>query len=321
MGNARQREGAKRKKQEHEQQQQQRRQQSTGLPEQAAAAADPEADAVQAKKQRQQQQADKQRQVDAEPAEEVDNNKKKNNTTTTSNNTSNNSNNTTNHNNSSDACESGSWNVGQGPDGSKGKGKRKEKEFEVCVNGLPFSATEDLVWKDFSECGEIADFYCPMNEDGSLRGMAFIAYSDQESVDKALAFHDSEYGGRWIQVRLSSDKTKGKGKGIDAKGTMSGKGNKEFEVFIGGLTHSTTEVSLRQDFEECGKIVYCRVPVNDEGSARGIAFLQFADRESVDKALEFHDTEPVYPGEIVERWQQREGQGFSARGAALRYTR
>lgn len=274
MGNARQRQAAKRKN-------------ATEPVEQAGAGqANPEVGAVEAKKQRQ---------ADAEPAEDVDDgeaavagvaepideeapqhNKRSS---------------------EGDAHRSGSCNVGKRQDDGKckGNGKRQEKEFEVCVNGLPFSATEDVLWTDFSECGKIDNFYLPLNEDGNPRGMAFIQYADQESVDKALGFHDSEYGGRWIQVRLSSDNTKGKGKSINAKGTegksKGGRGNTGFEVFVGGLTGSTTEASLRQDFADCGKIVYCRVPVNDEGSARGIAFVEFADKASVDKALEFHDTE------------------------------
>merc|ERR1712083_49409 len=113
-------------------------------------------------------------------------------------------------------------------------------EFEVFVGGLPFSTTEDVLKKDFAECGEIVRFAMPLNDEGNARGIAFIEFTDKESCDKALKFHDTEYGGRWISVRMSGDtsgkdgkgkngKSKDKGKG---KGKDGGKGNKEFEIFV-----------------------------------------------------------------------------------------
>jgi len=171
----------------------------------------------------------------------------------------------------------------QTPKEAKGKGKGN-KEFEVFVGGLPFSATEETVKKDFAECGKIVAFRLPLNDEGNARGIAFIEYADKESCDKALKFHDTEYGGRWLSVRMSGDTSgkDGKGKGKDGKGKDKGKGkakgkdsgkdggkgNKEFELFIGGLPWSTTEDVLRKDFAECGEIVNLRMPLNDEGNAK-----------------------------------------------------
>merc|ERR1712060_601521 len=141
----------------------------------------------------------------------------------------------------------------------KGKGKKGNKEFEIFIGGLPFSTTEDVLRKDFSECGEIVDFRMPLNEEGNARGIAFIEYTDKASCEKACAFNETEYGGRWLRVRMSGDeapKGKGKDKGKDGKG--KGKGNKEFEIFVGGLPFATTEESLKKDFEECGEIVNIR---------------------------------------------------------------
>merc|ERR1711937_433703 len=121
--------------------------------------------------------------------------------------------------------------------GSTGEGKSKgkgNKEFEIFIGGLPFSTTEDVLRKDFAECGEIVAFRMPLNDEGNARGIAFIEYADNESVEKALKFNGDDYGGRTLSVRKSSDPppAKGdKGKGKDGKG----KGNKEFEIFVGGL--------------------------------------------------------------------------------------
>merc|ERR1712060_470101 len=209
---------------------------------------------------------------------------------------------------------------------SKGKGKGKDgkgkgnKEFEVFVGGLPFSTTEDVLRKDFSECGEMGDFRMPLNEEGNARGIAFIEYTDKASCEKACAFNETEYGGRWLRVRMSGDeapKGKGKDKGKDGKG--KGKGNKEFEIFVGGLPFATTEESLKKDFEECGEIVNIRVPLNDEGSARGIGFIEYKDKESVEKALKFHETE--YGGRYIsvrmsgeDKGKGKDGKGKDGKG-------
>merc|ERR1712129_570869 len=112
--------------------------------------------------------------------------------------------------------------------GGKGKGKGKDgkgkgnKEFQVFIGGLPFSATEETLKKDFAECGEIVSFRMPLNDEGNPRGIAFIEYKDKESCDKALKFHETDYGGRNISVKMAGDGggkgDKGKGKGKKGKG-------------------------------------------------------------------------------------------------------
>merc|ERR1712151_426127 len=108
----------------------------------------------------------------------------------------------------------------------KGKGKKGNKEFEVFVGGLPFSTTEEVLRKDFTECGEIVNLRMPLNDEGSARGIAFIEYKDKESVEKALKFHETDYGGRSLSVRMSGE-DKGKGKGKDGKAKGKGKDGKD----------------------------------------------------------------------------------------------
>lgn len=118
---------------------------------------------------------------------------------------------------------------GKGKDG-KGKGKGSEnKQLEIFVAGLPFETEEAVLRKDFAECGEIVSLNMLKKPDGSCRGVAFINYKTTEGVEKACAFNDTEYGGRWIQVEKSGESSgvnkKGKGgKGKDGKG-KKGKGS------------------------------------------------------------------------------------------------
>jgi RNA recognition motif-containing protein len=180
---------------------------------------------------------------------------------------------------------------GKGKDGKDGKGKGN-KEFEIFIGGLPWETTEEVLKKDFAECGEVVAFRMPLNDEGKARGIAFCEYTNQESVDKALKFDGTDYGGRTLSVRKSGDPApakgdKGKGKGKDGKG----KGNSEFEVFVGGVPESATEDSLKKAFGECGEIDRLRLPLNEEGKPKGIAFIQFKDKDSCDKAVAMTDTD------------------------------
>merc|ERR1711862_594496 len=80
--------------------------------------------------------------------------------------------------------------------------------------------------KDFAECGEIVSLRMPLNDEGSCRGIAFIKYTDKEGMDKAIAFNETDYGGRTIYCVPAADKPDGKGKGKDGKdkGKDKGKG-------------------------------------------------------------------------------------------------
>merc|ERR1711877_6798 len=96
--------------------------------------------------------------------------------------------------------------------GAKGKGKdgKGNKEFEVFVGGLPFSSTEEALKAKFAECGEIANFRMPLNDEGKPRGIAFIEFKDKDACDKALKLNESEMDGRSLSVKMSGD---GNGKG------------------------------------------------------------------------------------------------------------
>merc|ERR1719476_702377 len=82
-------------------------------------------------------------------------------------------------------------------------------------------------------------------------------------------------------------------------GKEGGKGGHDNEntIFVRGLPFGTTEEALRKDFAECGEIVNLRMPLNDEGSCRGIAFIKYAAKEGCDKALEFNETD--YGGRTI----------------------
>jgi nucleolin len=182
--------------------------------------------------------------------------------------------------------------------------KVHDNDNTVFVRGLPFATTEEALKKDFAECGELVSLKMPLNDEGYCKGIAFVKYTSKEGMDKALAFNETDYGGRTVYVSPAADKPEGKGKGKDGKGKGKGKDGKdggqnrdENTVFVRGLPFETTEETLKKDFTECGEISSLRMPLNDEGACRGIAFIKYSDKVGMEKAMKFNETD--YGGRTI----------------------
>merc|ERR1712232_39825 len=166
------------------------------------------------------------------------------------------------------------------------------------VGGLPFSTTEEQLKKDFEECGPIEKMNMPKNEEGKAKGIAFITFKTAEGVTAAIKYDGDEYGGRTLKVNKAGEKgDKGKGKGKDGKDGKGKKGNNELTAFVRGLPFSITEDVLRKDFAECGEVVKLRMPLNEEGRPKGIAFIEFSNEEGLKKAIEYDNQE--YGGRTI----------------------
>ena len=184
------------------------------------------------------------------------------------------------------------------------KEEAKEETTEsttVFVGGLSFNAEEEVVKKDFEECGEIVNFRFPMDrERGTPKGIAFITYKDKAGVEKALEFNETEYGGRTLRVRVADDNPpgqKGDGKG---KGKKGGKGNVVDEkpagckgIIIKSMSYDTTEDKLWELFKDMEDSVNKLNLVKDKetGASRGMAFIDFHTEEAVDEAMKKQGTE------------------------------
>merc|ERR1711957_107143 len=131
--------------------------------------------------------------------------------------------------------------------GGKGKGKNGKdaggNENTVFIRGLPFATTEEALNKDFGECGELVSCRMPLNDEGSCKGIAFIKFTDKAGMDKAIAFNETDYGGRTIFCVPAGDKPEGKGKDGKDKGKGKGKKGKasseSFAKNTGAMVEST----------------------------------------------------------------------------------
>ncbi|HET8943682.1 MAG TPA: RNA-binding protein [Dehalococcoidia bacterium] len=57
-------------------------------------------------------------------------------------------------------------------------------------------------------------------------------------------------------------------------------------LYVGNLAHETTEVQLRDAFAAFGEVSSVKIVSDRRGRQKGFAYVQMADAESADRALE-----------------------------------
>eukprot|EP00928_Gymnodinium_smaydae_P088031 TRINITY_DN72193_c0_g1_i1.p1 TRINITY_DN72193_c0_g1~~TRINITY_DN72193_c0_g1_i1.p1 ORF type:complete len:438 (-),score=152.86 TRINITY_DN72193_c0_g1_i1:127-1440(-) len=182
--------------------------------------------------------------------------------------------------------------------------------LRVFVAGVPWKIDEATLRRDFEECGVIEDFFLLKDENGYSKGRCFITFQEQDAVKAALAYDNTEYGGRKIFVKLAEEKTKqtppktAKASGDAAEDGEKPKGKsrepkeaKEERSFpeekptncvslclknIGDATDEEVRTFLKGCSVQSVRIVKCRTT----GEPRGIAFVDFVDTAQVDEAMQ-----------------------------------
>jgi len=163
--------------------------------------------------------------------------------------------------------------------------KFRSNFFEVIIKNLSFEVDENQLQEFFSECGDIEQISLPKKDNGYSRGFGFIKFTSQKGVDEAMKLNATELLGRQIVVALST-KAGGNNNHQDSNG------EEKHNIFIGNLAFETTEESLSNLFEECGKIIGIRIPTNPQtGRKKGFAFVDFESADAVEKAMAMNDYE------------------------------
>jgi len=160
--------------------------------------------------------------------------------------------------------------------------------YTVFVGGIPWAVEEELLRKDFTECGEVAAVNLLRKENGLSRGIAFISFATKAGLDAALKYDGEDYGGRVLQVYKAEDRKGGKGSKGEGKGAGGG-----FEVFVRGIPCDADDAAVRKHFgthigsEE--DILTLSLPTRATGKNKGFAWLTFSAKDAFKKALELND--------------------------------
>ncbi|KAH7352547.1 hypothetical protein KP509_19G051400 [Ceratopteris richardii] len=148
------------------------------------------------------------------------------------------------------------------------------KGTEVFVGGLPQSTTEETLKEVFSEFGEVCEMRLMKDQNGNLKGYAFLRFTTKEAASMAQKKkHGAMLNGKKIRVSLSTDHDR---------------------LFIGSLkkewTQEEVEEMIKQAFEDVVDFELAVVP-DVEGTSndkkkinRGFGFITFKDHPAAARA-------------------------------------
>ncbi len=75
------------------------------------------------------------------------------------------------------------------------------QEFEVRVSGLSYDATNEDVESHFNTFTTVKSVNLLTDRNtGRSKGLAFVKFNDQESLDLALQNNKTEHMGRWLNI-------------------------------------------------------------------------------------------------------------------------
>lgn len=85
----------------------------------------------------------------------------------------------------------------------------------LYVGNLAFHATEDLINKQFSECGAVVSVALMLDHNsGQSRGFAFVEMANAEGAQKALSeLNGRQFQGRSLRVDVASERPGPSGSG------------------------------------------------------------------------------------------------------------
>ena len=215
---------------------------------------------------------------------------------------------------------------GGGGGGGGGSAPAEEEGFKVCLKYLPAS-TQDAELKQWLEsaCGRVlGEPQLMRSKDAAARckGMGWLRFATEEGRERAVALSGAEFGGKKVSITVATTGgggARGGGEGVAAKaGAAAGNESDagaaaapaaparapaasappvvpaaEHKACLKYLPTSTTEGDLKAFFERlCGPVVgtpqILRAP---NGKVKGMGWIVFASRESLDRAVARTETE------------------------------
>lgn len=115
-------------------------------------------------------------------------------------------------------------------------------------------------------------------------GFAYVDFSSEEEVKKAIELSEQLLGGRRVLIK---DAKSYEGRPLKTKEEIRKDGKPpSTRVFLGNLSFDTTEDSLKEHFEKCGKVESVKVATfEDTGKCKGYAWIVFEELKSAENAV------------------------------------
>jgi len=169
---------------------------------------------------------------------------------------------------------------------------KQAPKFEAFVKSLPFSSTVEEIEALFKECGTVENVNLLHGRGGRSKGVAFVRFSNNESLQKAIAKNGVEFGGRTIVIEAAAPREEREERPLrEFREHRRPEGGKSNSVFVGNLSYTTNEESLRKVFAGVGEVTAVRIAKDFDGRPRGFAHVDFVSDESAKEAVKKTGTE------------------------------
>ncbi|KAL8729172.1 MAG: hypothetical protein Q9166_004911 [cf. Caloplaca sp. 2 TL-2023] len=121
------------------------------------------------------------------------------------------------------------------------------------------------------------------------KGFAYVDFSNQDAVTKALTLSETLLTGRKVLIKdahnFEGRPEKEDDGAKDSYSKFSGKSPSK-RIFVGNLTFDTEKVDLEEHFAQCGEVVAVHVATfEDSGKCKGYAWVTFAETEAAEAAV------------------------------------
>jgi len=146
----------------------------------------------------------------------------------------------------------------------------------MAIRNISYDTTDEDFKELYEQFGSVEE--CKImrtKEENKSRGFGFVRYTDEASVDEAMANRPHELDGRTLEPHRAAPKFYARKP--ESHHTCN-------EIFVGDLKPEVTEEDLNEYFGAFGNIEKITIPVDkdDETKIRGFAIVKFDDYDPVD---------------------------------------
>lgn len=148
--------------------------------------------------------------------------------------------------------------------------------FQVYVSQISYRTKESDIRNFFGKCGKIVALNYPSiwsNGHKRPKGYCLIKFSNKSQAIKCVELSGIKLFGKKLLIKFRQ------------RGRLEKKPENCKIIFISNISFKVREQQLGMLFEPCGKIIDIRIPKNKKGYKHGIAYIEFLNTDSVDKAI------------------------------------
>ncbi|TID17435.1 hypothetical protein E2P81_ATG08007 [Venturia nashicola] len=154
----------------------------------------------------------------------------------------------------------------------------------LWVTNYPPEADRAYIKDLFKDCGEIVDIRFPSVAANVRRCFCYVQFRSPAMAAKGTSLHGTDLGGpHKLIVKISDPEDK------TARGGATEEGR---ECYVKNVYWHVTERDVKNLFMSYGKVESVRLPKNQAGKSKGMAFVVFSDKASAQRAIsKLHKTE------------------------------